>query len=76
MPNILHRLPIAAAPGRVPELVASKEGINRAAESESMAGGSTDWAAYLMGLKAGAGAGDFSPYPKGELSRSDRVVAG
>lgn len=41
-----------------------------------MAGGSTDWAAYLMGLKAGAEAGDFSPYPKGELSRSDRVVAG
>jgi uncharacterized protein YndB with AHSA1/START domain len=38
-------------------------------ESEFMSGCSTNWAAYLIGLKSGAERQDFSPYPGGEISR-------
>ncbi len=38
-------------------------------ESEFMHGCSTNWAAYLMSLKAGAEGLDFTPYPAGEVSR-------
>ncbi len=40
-------------------------------ESEFMSGCSTNWAAYLMGLKSGAEGQGFSPYPGGEISRWD-----
>lgn len=149
MPNILHRLSIAAPSQRVNELIASKEGVQRwwtgrrvtgddavggkievyfgdaeqpaagfeiversadrvvwrcvegpsdwletrisfalkprgdggttllfshegwAKESEFMNGCSTNWAAYLMSLKAGAESEAFNPYPGGEISRWD-----
>jgi uncharacterized protein YndB with AHSA1/START domain len=38
-------------------------------ESEFMHGCSTNWAAYLIGLKAGAEGRGFSPFPQGEMSR-------
>jgi uncharacterized protein YndB with AHSA1/START domain len=41
------------------------------AENEFMNGCSTNWAAYLMSLKAGAESGAFAPYPRGEISRWD-----
>jgi uncharacterized protein YndB with AHSA1/START domain len=40
-------------------------------ESEFMHGCATNWAAYLMSLKAGAEDLDFRPYPAGEISRWD-----
>jgi len=40
-------------------------------ESEFMNGCSTNWAAYLMGLKSGAEGDGFTPYPGGEISRWD-----
>lgn len=41
------------------------------AETEFMNGCSTNWAAYLMSLKAGAETQAFNPYPGGEISRWD-----
>ena len=38
-------------------------------ETEFMNGCSTNWAAYLMSLKAGAEGQGFNPYPGGEISR-------
>jgi uncharacterized protein YndB with AHSA1/START domain len=38
-------------------------------ETEFMNGCSTNWAAYLMSLKAGAEGHGFNPYPGGEISR-------
>jgi uncharacterized protein YndB with AHSA1/START domain len=38
-------------------------------ESEFMHGCSTNWAAFLIGLKSGAEGGDFAAYPAGEISR-------
>lgn len=40
-----------------------------AKESEFMNGCSTNWAAYLMSLKAGAETRAFNAYPGGEVSR-------
>ena len=40
-------------------------------ETEFMSGCSTNWAAYLSSLKAGAEGRGFGPYPAGELSRWD-----
>jgi len=40
-------------------------------ETEFMNGCSTNWASYLMSLKAGAEADAFAPYPHGEISRWD-----
>jgi uncharacterized protein YndB with AHSA1/START domain len=37
--------------------------------SEFMSGCSTNWGAYLTGLKYGAEGADFRPYPQGEISR-------
>jgi uncharacterized protein YndB with AHSA1/START domain len=149
MPNILHRVSIAAPPERVHQLAATKEGIERwwtgrpvagedtiggrlsvyfsdapnpaatfevvqcspdqitwrcvdgpsdwidtrityvleprddggttllfshegwQQENEFMNGCSTNWAAYLMSLKAGAEGGGFNAYPGGEVSRWD-----
>lgn len=149
MPNILHRLSIAASAQRVHELIAAKEGVQQwwtgravtgddtvggkiqvyfgdaeraagsfeiveraadrivwrcvegpsdwldtriifaltsrddggttllfshegwAKESEFMHGCSTNWAAYLMSLKAGAENQTFNAYPGGEISRWD-----
>lgn len=42
-----------------------------AEESEFMSGCSTNWAAYLTSLKAGAETEAFTPYPGGEISRWD-----
>jgi uncharacterized protein YndB with AHSA1/START domain len=50
-------------------LLFSHEGWRR--ESEFMSGCSTNWAAYLMGLKSGAEGDGFTPYPGGEVSRWD-----
>ncbi len=36
-----------------------------------MHGCSTNWAAYLISLKAGAEGHQFAPYPAGEMSRRD-----
>ena len=38
-------------------------------ESEFMHGCSTNWAAYLIGLKSGAEGRGFAAYPSGEISR-------
>jgi uncharacterized protein YndB with AHSA1/START domain len=38
-------------------------------ENEFMSGCSTNWAAYLMSLKAGAEGQGFNAYPGGEISR-------
>lgn len=65
MPNILHRLTIDAPLQRVHELVGWRE------ESEFMHGCSTNWASYLMSLKAGAEGRGFAAYPDGEVSRWD-----
>ena len=40
-------------------------------ENEFMNGCSTNWAAYLMSLKAGAEGRGFNAYPGGEISRWD-----
>lgn len=40
-------------------------------ESEFMNGCSTNWAAYLMSLKAGAETNAFKAHPEGEMSRWD-----
>lgn len=40
-------------------------------ESEFMNGCSTNWASYLMSLKAGAEGQGFDAYPGGEVSRWD-----
>jgi len=40
-------------------------------ETEFMHGCSSNWAAYLMSLKAGAEGRGFSAYPDGEMSRWD-----
>jgi len=40
-------------------------------ENEFMNGCSTNWAAYLMSLKAGAEHDGFNAYPGGEISRWD-----
>lgn len=37
--------------------------------SEFMANCSSEWASYLIGLKAGAEGGSFTPYPAGQVSR-------
>jgi Activator of Hsp90 ATPase homolog 1-like protein len=50
-------------------LLFSREGWQQ--ESEFMHGCSTNWAAYLMSLKAGAEGREFGPYPAGEMSRWD-----
>ncbi len=42
-----------------------------AKESEFMANCTTNWAAYLISLKAGAETGQFAPFPAGEMSRAD-----
>ena len=39
--------------------------------SEFMSGCSTNWAAYLTGLKTGSEGGAFGAYPAGEISRWD-----
>jgi hypothetical protein len=39
--------------------------------SEFMGGCSTNWGAYLTGLKAGAEGGAFAAYPASEISRWD-----
>jgi hypothetical protein len=49
-------------------LLFSHEGWKK--ETEFMSGCSTDWAAYLMSLEAGAEGHGFNPYPGGEISRS------
>jgi len=36
---------------------------------EFMANCSSEWASYLIGLKAGAEGGSFTPYPAGQVSR-------
>jgi uncharacterized protein YndB with AHSA1/START domain len=48
-------------------LLFSHEGWRK--ESEFMSGCSTNWASYLMSLKAGAESGAFAPFPAGEISR-------
>jgi uncharacterized protein YndB with AHSA1/START domain len=48
-------------------LLFSHEGWEK--ESEFMSGCSTNWASYLMSLKAGAESGAFAPFPAGEISR-------
>jgi Activator of Hsp90 ATPase homolog 1-like protein len=40
-------------------------------ENEFMNGCSTNWAAYLMSLKAGAEGEGFNAFPGGEISRWD-----
>jgi uncharacterized protein YndB with AHSA1/START domain len=42
-----------------------------AEENEFMHGCSTNWASYLMSLKAGAQTEAFTPFPGGEISRWD-----
>ena len=87
MPNILHRLSIDAPPDRVHQLAATREGIEQwwtghpstllfshegwRQENEFMNGCSTNWAAYLMSLKAGAEGEGFNAFPGGEISRWD-----
>lgn len=39
---------------------------------EFMANCSSEWASYLIGLKAGAEGGSFTPYPAGQVSRWSR----